>query len=130
MTLKWSLATKGLRPHAQLRNKLQQKISKLENHLEHFPADAVYLQVHLERHAKRTWFGSKLTLYLPSNVLHAEKSGADPIPAFDQTIKAILRELAVLKSALRRENEWPRLAGKAIFPQTGLPRVAQAFART
>ena len=130
MTLKWGLATKGLRPHVQLRNKLQQKIAKLENHLEHFPADAVYLQVHMERHVKKAWFGCKLTLHLPSNVLHAEKSGADPIPAFDQAIKSILRELAVLKSALRREKEWPRLAGKEILPQAGLPRVAQAFART
>jgi len=129
MTLKWNLATKGLRPHVQLRNKLQQKISKLENHLEHFPPDAVYLQVHLERHPKKLWFGSKLTLHLPSNVLHAEKFGPDPIPAFDQAIKAILRELAVLKSALRHENEWQRLVGKEVLPQAGLPRVAQAFAR-
>ncbi len=129
MTLKWNLATKGMRPHVQLRKKFQQKILKLEEHLEHFPPDAVFLQVNLERHAKRLWFDTKLTLYLPSNVLHAEKSGSDPIPAFDQTIKAILRELAVLKSALRREKEWPRLAGKEILPQAGLPRVAQASAR-
>jgi t-SNARE complex subunit (syntaxin) len=34
-----------MRPHAQLQSKLEQKIAKLETHLEHFPSDAVHLQV-------------------------------------------------------------------------------------
>ncbi len=108
MTLKWSLNAKGLRPHGQLRQKLQQKIHKLETHLEHFPPDAVFLEVHLHRHPRKSWFGAGLTLRLPSNLLRAEKFGTDPIPAVDQAVKALLRELAVLKSALRHESEWPR----------------------
>jgi ribosome-associated translation inhibitor RaiA len=108
MTLKWNLVAKGMRPHGQLRAKLQQKISKLELHLAHFPADAVHLQVQLERLPKKEQFGTRLTLRLPSNVLHATKVADDPIPAFDQAIKALLRELAVLKSALRHESAWPR----------------------
>ncbi len=106
MMLKWSLNTKGMRPHGQLREKCEQKIKKLESHLEHFPTDATYLQVNLERHPRKPIFIAGLTLRLPSNVLRAEKSGADPIPAFDQAIKALLRELAVLKSALRHEDQW------------------------
>jgi ribosome-associated translation inhibitor RaiA len=106
MTLKWNLTTKGIRPHGQLNEKFQQKIRKLESHLEHFPTDAVYLQVNLEKHPRKPVFNAGLTLRLPSNVLRAEKSGADPIPAFDQAVKALLREIAVLKSALRHEAEW------------------------
>jgi ribosome-associated translation inhibitor RaiA len=130
MTLKWNLAAKGFRPHGQLRQKLQQKIYKLETHLEHFPSDAVYLHVSLERHPKKAWFSVGLTLRLPSNLLRAEKTGPDPVPAFDQAIKALLREVAVFKSALRRESQWIRvpkqvLAGYA--KSQGLSR-AQALA--
>ena len=78
MTLKWNLVTKGMRPHAQLQSKLEQKIAKLETHLEHFPSDAVHLQVNLERHPKRVWFATALTLRLPSNILQSKKSGPDP----------------------------------------------------
>ena len=116
MTLKWTLVTKGMRAHGQLHKKLHQKIKKLEVHLEHFPPDAVHLHVSLERNPKRLWFIAALTLRLPSNILRAKKSGKDPIPAFDQAIKALLRELAVLKSVLRRENQWAR-AGRGELAQ-------------
>src|SRR6266404_1174959 len=106
MKLNWTLVAKRMRLHAQMKNKLQDKINKLEKHIEHFPADAVHLQVNLERHPKKLSFDAALTLWLPSNVLRAEKSGLDPIPAFGQAIKALLREVAVLKSALRREKQW------------------------
>jgi ribosome-associated translation inhibitor RaiA len=111
MKLKWNLTTKGMRPHGQLRQKLQQKINKLEIHLGHFPQDAVFLEVRMEKHPRKPVFGAGLTLRLPSNQLRAEKAGADPVPAFDHAVKALLRELAVLKSALRRESDWkPELA--------------------
>ncbi len=125
MTLKWSLVTKGMRPHAQLREKFQQKINKLETHLEHFPPDAVHLQVNLQRHPKRVVFTAALTLRLPSNILHAEKAGADPIPAFDQAIKALLREVAVLKSALRRESQWKRASRGEVLPESQPRRIAR-----
>ena len=106
MTLKWNLVTKHIRPHGQLKTKLQQKIGKLEAQLVHFPQDAVHLQVSLSRHPKKDWFIAALTLHLPSTILRAEKAGEDPVPVFDQAVKAVLRELAVLKSALRREDQW------------------------
>ena len=114
MTLKWSLITKGIRPHAQLQAKLEQKIAKLETHLEHFPPDAVHLQVNLERHPKRAWFATALTLRLPSNILQSEKTGPDPVTAFDQAVKALLREVAGLKSSLRRENDWQKVARRKL----------------
>ena len=114
MTLKWNLVTKGMRPHAQLQGKLEQKVAKLETHLEHFPPDAVHLQVNLSRHPKRESFVSALTLRLPSNILESKKTGADPITAFDQAIKALLREVAGLKSALRREKDWQQVASRKL----------------
>jgi len=47
MTLKWIWSPKACARHAQLQGKLEQKIAKLETHLEHFPSDAVHLQVNL-----------------------------------------------------------------------------------
>ena len=114
MTLKWNLVTKGMRPRAQLQCKLEQKIAKLETHLEHFPPDAVHLQVSLERHPKRVWFDTSLTLRLPSNILQSKKSGADPVPVLDQAIKALLREVGGLKSDLRRESDYQRVASRKL----------------
>lgn len=116
MTLKWNLSVKGMRPHGQLRQKLHQKILKLEKHLAHFPQDAVFLQVNLHRHPKKITFGAGLTLRLPSNILRALKFGEDPIPAFDQAVKALLRELAALKSDLRHESAWKRSSGLELAP--------------
>jgi ribosomal subunit interface protein len=114
MTLKWNLVTKGMRPHAQLQTKIEQKIAKLETYLKHFPSDAVHLQVSLERHAKRVHFTIALTLHLPSNVLQSKKSGPDPLPVLDQAIKALLREVAGLKSDLRHESDWERVARRKL----------------
>ena len=114
MRLKWSLVTKGMRPHAPLQTKLEQKIAKLETHLEHFPSDAVHLHVNLERHPKRVWFTTALPLRLPSNILQSKKSGPDPVPALDQAVKALLREVAGLKSDLRRESDWQRVARRKL----------------
>jgi ribosome-associated translation inhibitor RaiA len=108
MKMKWTLVSKGMRPHDQLQSQLRRKIQKLESHLTHFPQDAVHLQVNLERHPKQSAFQAGLTLHLPPNTLRAVKSGIDPIPAFDRAVKAIIRKIAVLKSDLRHENDWNR----------------------
>jgi len=108
MKLNWNLMTKGMRPHGQLRKKLDEKINKLETHLEHFPADATSLQVNLERHPRKESFVAALTLQLPSNTLRAEKSGSDAVTTFDLATKTLLREISVLKSTLRHESQWSR----------------------
>ncbi|MCX6926133.1 MAG: HPF/RaiA family ribosome-associated protein [Verrucomicrobia bacterium] len=114
MTLKWNLVTKGMRPRAQLNGKLEEKIAKLETYLEHFPSDAVHLQVNLERHPKRDWFTVALTLRLPSNILQSEKSGADPVPVFDRAVRTLLREVAGLKSDLRHKSDWGKVAQRKL----------------
>jgi ribosomal subunit interface protein len=107
-TLSWNLATKDLHGHELLRNKLEEKIKKLEKHLQHYPAGSLHLQIVLERHPRKPLFVAKLTLRVPSNILRSEKSAWDVIKAFDDAVKALLRELASLKADLRREAYWKR----------------------
>ncbi len=110
MTLNWNVVTKHIRPHEQLQNKFLEKVSKLEQHLEHFPEEAVHLQISMERQDQRPQFTAKLTLRLPSNILHAEKSADDPIPAFDQAMKSLFREVDSLKAELRGDHLWGKQA--------------------
>ena len=107
-TLSWNLATKDLHGHELLRKKLEEKIKKLEKHLQHYPAGSLHLQIVLERHPRKPLFVATLTLHVPSNILRSEKSGWDVIKAFDDAVKALLRELASLKADLRREAYWKR----------------------
>ena len=99
MALNWNLTTKGMRPHGQLHTKLEEKLAKLEHHLEQFPADAVHLQVNLERHPRKPLFAAALTLHLPSNILQSEKQAPDPVPALDKAVKALLRCCAKSRSS-------------------------------
>ena len=108
MTLPWNLVTKHLHGHELLRKKLRQKITKLEKHLKHFPPDTVHLHIALERHPQKEHYTAALTLRVPSNILRSEKSAPDVIKAFDDAVRALLRELASLKSELRRETFWKR----------------------
>lgn len=108
MTLKWNLVTKHLHGHELLRKKLHQKITTLEKHLKHFPPDAVHLHIALERNPKKEHYTAALTLRVPSNILRSEKSSPDVIKAYDDAVKALLRELESLKAELRRETFWKR----------------------
>jgi len=112
-TFTWNFVAKDIRLHAQLQEKLRQKLSKLERHLQHFPPGAVHLQIHLQKHSKKPAFSVALTLRVPSNILRSENRATDPIPALDQALKVLLRELANLKSKLRREAHWKRHARRA-----------------
>jgi ribosome-associated translation inhibitor RaiA len=123
MELKWSLFTKDIRPHPQLRVKLQQKVHKIEEHLESFPPEALHLKVSLEKHQKKKWFRVALALKLPSEVIRIQKFGDDPIPIFDQAVKSLLRELSRVKSTLRHEQDWAAASQTPPMPSAlGLPR--------
>ena len=124
-TLLWNLVAKNIHPHEQLRKKLRQKISKLEKHLQHFPAGTVHLHVALEKHPRKPLFRVGLTLRVPANILCSERHAADPIPALDRAVKALLRELAGLKSELRREAVWKRRQRRAALHQAKAARFAE-----
>jgi ribosomal subunit interface protein len=104
----WSVVTENVREDDLLRKKLRQKIGKLERHLRHFPPDTVHLQIALARHARKELYRAGLTLRVPHNLLRSEKAAFDLIAAFDNAMKALLRELEKLKEQLRREPEWKR----------------------
>ena len=121
MTLAWNLVSKHIRPHEQMLEKIREKISKLELHLQHFPPDAVHLLVNLEQHARTGVFSVALTLRLPSNILRSEKQNKNsPISAFDIAVRALLRELEDLKAELRREHAW-RHKGRRVELQATKP---------
>lgn len=118
MTLSWNVVTKNIHPHEQLQEKLREKISKLERHLQHFRPDAVHLQVVLSRQGRKGQFTAALTLRVPSHVLQSTKSADDPIPALDQAVKALLREVSSFKAGLRREASWKRTARRQQLRET------------
>jgi len=124
MAFSWNLVTRNFRAHDQLRSKLRQKLGKLELHLQRFPHDAVHLHVGLEKHPKRELFTARLVLRVPSNILSSQKCAADPVPALDGAIKTLLRQLAGLKSELRREALWKRKARRAELRAAKLLRFA------
>jgi ribosomal subunit interface protein len=107
-TLPWNLVTKNLHGHQMLRKQIRDKIAKLEKHLVHFPDDTVHLQIVLERHPSKGFHTATLTLRLPSNILHTQKTADDVITAFDDAVVALLRELESLKADLRGERFWKR----------------------
>jgi ribosomal subunit interface protein len=108
-TLPWNLVTKNLQVDELLRKKLRQKINKLEKHPKHFPPDTVHLLVVLERQPKKPLHAAALTLRVPSNILHSEKSAPDVIKAFDDAVvsarKSDLRDSSSRKSALFLETQ-------------------------
>ena len=111
MRIPWNIVTKNLSPNnarLPLEKKLQQKIAKFDRHLAHFPADAVHLQIVLEKHPRKDRYLASLTLRVPSDILHAEESGRDLIGAFDDAVKSLLRKLKSYKASLRGEKFWKR----------------------
>lgn len=123
-SLSWNLLTKNLRGRELLHDKIRQKIGKLEKYLVHFPPDTIHLQINLERNLKKQLFIAGLTLRLPSNILHTEKSAEDVITAFDDSVKALLRELESLKANLRREFTWKRKPRRQVLREVKSARFA------
>ena len=90
----WNLVMKNFRAHEQLQERLRQTLSKLQRHLEHFPSDALHLQVVLEKHPRKPQFTAGLVLRVPSNILRSEEEAPDPVPALNGAVKTLLRQLA------------------------------------
>ena len=111
MPFSWNIVTRDLQsedPRFPLEKKLREKITKFEKHLKNFPSDAVHLQIVLERHPRKDLYTSTLTLRVPSHILQSQKSGRHLVEAFDESVKALLRELESMKSHQRGEELWKR----------------------
>jgi ribosomal subunit interface protein len=111
MRIPWNIVTTKLSPddaRIPLEKKVQQKITKFERYLAHFPPDAVHLQIVLEKHPRKDRYLALLTLRVPSDILHTEEAGRDLVGAFDDAVKSLLRKLKSYKSSLRGEKFWKR----------------------
>ena len=112
-TITWNIVNRNLTPGNTVREKLHRKIAKLRKHLVHFPPDTLHLQVVLEKLAKKEMYAVRLTLRLPSNILHAEKSDEDLLDAIDDATSALEREVDSLKAGMRGDYRWKRPAWRA-----------------
>jgi ribosomal subunit interface protein len=111
--ISWNIATKEISLGITLQNRVRRVIAKLEKHLKSFPPDAVHLQIMIEKHKGKGLFTTALTLYLPPGVLRTEKTSKDALESVNGAVHALLRELEKLKSKLRREPLWKRVARRA-----------------
>jgi ribosomal subunit interface protein len=106
--ISWNIVNKNVSPGVSLKQKLARKVAVLAKHLIHFPPETLHLQVVLEKLMKKERYAVSLTLRIPSNILHAEKSSHDLFEAIDSAVAALLREVKSLKADLRGEyhGEW------------------------
>lgn len=111
--IRWNIVNKNLTPGLTVTERLSQKIASLARLLIHFPPDTLHLQVVLEKLAKRGLYEVRLTLRLPSNILHAEKSSEDLLAAINAAADALKREITSLKAELRGDYRWKRPARRA-----------------
>jgi len=111
--IQWQIVNRNITPSVTVREKLAQKVAALSKLLVHFPPDALHLQVVLGRLSKRGLFDVRLTLRLPSNTLHAEKTGTDLLVTINTAVHALKREIMALKADLRHDYEWKRPARRA-----------------
>lgn len=112
-TITWNIVNKNLTPGDAVREKLRRKIARLTKHLVHFPPDTLHLQVVLQKLAKKETHAVRLTLRLPFNILHAEKSDEDLLDAVDAATSALEREVDSLKGGKRGDYRWKRSARRA-----------------
>ncbi|EDY17938.1 putative sigma 54 modulation protein/ribosomal protein S30EA [Chthoniobacter flavus Ellin428] len=111
--IRWHIVNRHLHPGVTVREKLAEKIAALSQLLVHFPPDSIHLQVVLDKMAKKGLYEVRLTLRLPSNILHAEKTGTDLLVTINTAVNALKREVMSLKADLRGDYRWKRPARRA-----------------
>src|SRR5689334_12250995 len=123
-SVRWHIVNRNLSPGITVLEKISQKIDCLAKLLIHFPPDAVHLQVVLDKLPKKRLFEVRLTLRLPSNILHAEKAGTDLLVTINSAMQALKREVMGLKAELRGDYRWKRPARRAELNATKEARLA------
>jgi ribosomal subunit interface protein len=111
--ISWNIVNKNVDPGYTVKATLSRKVARLTRHLAGFAPETLHLQVLLERLPKKGLFTARLTLRLPSHILHAEKSAEDLLAAIDLATEALSREVDSLRSKLRGDYRWKRPAWRA-----------------
>lgn len=121
MTYTWQSVTKNIQMD-DLAIKLDRRLDKIKTQLLHFPQDSVHLNISLEKNTKKDLFTAALTLHVPSNILHAEKSASHLLTAFDNAADTLVREIQSLKADLRGEYRWEQSGRRAALHEGKLTR--------
>ncbi|MEI9898110.1 MAG: HPF/RaiA family ribosome-associated protein [Chthoniobacter sp.] len=109
----WNIVSKNVSLGYTAKAALSRKVAKLSRHLAGFAPETLHLQVLLEKLPKKGSFTARLTLRLPSHILHAEKSAEDLLAAIDAATLALDREVESLRSKMRGDYRWKRPAWRA-----------------
>jgi ribosomal subunit interface protein len=104
----WNFITQNIQHDEFIEKKIHEKVAKIARHLGGFPKDSVHLHVALERSAKQDCFTARLTLRVPSNILHSEKTTDDLIKALNLAIDSLLHDLEAFKATLTGSRYWKR----------------------
>lgn len=127
-SIHWNIITRNIQLNEQLQGEVRQKLTRLEEHIHHFPQDKVHLQIAFESQAEKPLCTAQLTLRVPSNILHSEASAPDPMTAFDAALQTLLGELESGKARRRREafekpeaREQPQAGAKGEFTPAPQP---------
>jgi ribosomal subunit interface protein len=118
--ISWNIVNRNISPGLTAKEKLTRKITRMAKHLVHFPPQSLHLQVVLEKLEKKHSFTVRMTLRLPSNILHAEKSHEHLLSAIDSTAAALETEVKSLKAALCSDYRWKRPASRARLVEEAL----------
>ena len=81
-------------------------LAKIKKQLLHFPEDTLSLHAKLEKHHKTNSLHTSLTLFLASQILHAEKDHIDPLKSMTLGFQDLLRQVQKHKSRLRKESDY------------------------
>src|ERR1700757_912242 len=118
--ISWNIVSRNVSPGLTVKEKLTRKITRFAKHLVHFPPESLHLQVILEKLENKHSFTVRMTLRLPSNMLHAEKSHENLLAAIDSAAAALENEVKSLKAELRSDYRWKRPAYRARLAREAL----------
>lgn len=106
MRINWNIVNRSGEAYDAVADRLRPKIAKLEKLLEHFPADAVHLQIVLDTRPADKTYEVSLNLRVPSDVLHVGKESHSLVAAVDEAVHTLVRRLKRLKARYRKDHAW------------------------
>jgi ribosomal subunit interface protein len=93
MNITWNIVANNARVEPETKEQFRERIKQLEQHLGRCPPEAVHLQIVIERNQRTQVFELELNLRLPGNIVRIDNKGPDLIPAFEEAVEALSREL-------------------------------------
>lgn len=107
--MKHNIEFKHFEPAHDVRELVEELISRLEKHLKNFPEDLVFLRLLIEETAVRTLYHVSLTLDLPGRILATKEERHDVKEAIRDAFAEIERQVEKYKASLRGEQYYKRL---------------------